>query len=311
MASRTILALLLVVCLSATLLASGGVARHGGDPTDFTVTPDNRDPNATSVEYRLSAKLVDSFDDDAPHVRPETISFRIPGATLDTCEAGTLEPENFRLNISEFTQDGYQNETLEVNGTSWNGDQVDFTIPIPDNEADQPILHENDKLELVLEDCVENPASADWYQAFVQVDGETRQGREVGFTDSSHYFGICEGCESDADAESELGRPPSATPTPTPTPTPDQSTPAPTATPTETATPGETPFPSTPTPSATATPEPTATATATPGGGNGGNGGGPTLPSVDLEGLGVSPLVIVGVVALISIGIAGLGVRKL
>lgn len=310
MASRTILALLFAFALSAALFAGVGVSSHGGDPTDFTVTPDNRDPNATDVRYELTAKLTDSFDDSAPHVEPEHIIFEVQGATIDGCApSGVFDSGSFALRVNHSGPGGYNRSTLTLANQTWEGNAVEFYM---DPNDDQHVIHQDDKLELVLQGCAVNPSTADWYQAFVQVDGDTRQGREVGFVDSSHYFGICEGCESDEDAESELGRPPSATPTPTPEPTPEPSTPQPTPT----DTPAGTPFPSTPEPTSTdsPTPEPTASATPTSNGGNGGNGGGgggPSLPSIDLEGLGVSPLVVVGVVAIVSIAIAGLGVRKL
>jgi cell division septation protein DedD len=301
--------LLVAVCLAVSLLPAGAVASHGDTPTDFTTTPNDRTPNATGATYLLSAELTDTVDRSPTVEYPDRIAFQIEEANLNDCEGGLTS--NYRLGVNQSTESGYQFQAYEVQSATWDGSAVEFQF----DTQDQPAYRQGDKLELELQGCVENAGSEGWYQSVVVVEGKSRTDRNISFADESHYFGLCESCESDADAREELGPPPSE-PTPTPEPTPT-ATPQPTAT----ATPQPTPTPTeTPRPTATATPRPTqtSTATATPtetptetptvtDSGDGPNGNPPSARTV----FGVDPLAVVGGVAVVSIGLAALGARRL
>ena len=131
-----------------------------------------------------------------------------------------------------------------------------------------------DVIRLELDECVTNPGEAGWYQAEVVVEGKAfGSDEQVSVSESSHYFAICEGCDNESAAREELGPPPSQQSESTPTPTP-------TPTPTEAS-----------------------------------SGGGPfggVEPFGGGEGpLGVDPLVVVGLVAAVSIGVAVFGATRL
>jgi hypothetical protein len=315
MKHETTLALLLVVVCSLWLLPAGVDATHGGSPTDFTTTPSDRTPGANETTYLLSAELTEKFDSSPSLAYPDRIVFQIEGANLNDCEPFGLEQESYRLGVNKSTESGYQFQAYEVQGVTWDGKAVEFQF----DTEDQPNYGQGDKLELELQGCVGNADSEGWYQSSVLVEGKSRGDRNVSFTDQSHYFGLCEGCESDDDARQELGPAPSdSTPTPESTPEPtDTPTPEPTAAPTPTPEPTAA-LTATPEPTATATAQPTATeqptATATPEDTrtpteteSGPNSDPPSASTV----FGVDPLAVVGAVAVVSIALAVLGARRL
>jgi hypothetical protein len=251
--------------------------------------------------------VTEKFDDSPALAYPDRIVFQIEGANLNNCEPFGLEQENYRLGVNKSTQSGHEFQAYEVQDATWDGSAVEFQF----DTEDQPNYGLDDKLELELQGCVSNADSEGWYQSAVLVDGKSRTNRNVSFTDQSHYFGLCEGCESDDDARQELGPAPSEptpTPEPTPTATPEPTataTPQPTAAPTATPeqTPTATPQP-TPTTTATVTAEPTEPPTESE---SGPNSGPPSATTV----FGVDPLAIVGGVAVVSIALAALGTRRL
>jgi len=309
MKHESTLALLLVVVCSLWLLPAGVGANHGSSPTDFTTTPSDRTPGANGTTYLLSAELTEKFDSSPSLAYPDRIVFQIEGANLNDCEPFGLEQESYRLGVNKSTESGYQFQAYEVQGATWDGNAVEFQF----DTEDQPNYGQGDKLELGLQGCVGNADSEGWYQSAVLVEGKSRGDRNVSFTDQSHYFGLCEGCESDDDARQELGPAPSD-PTPTPEPTPTAtSEPTDTPTPEPTAAPTTTPEPTatataqptaTEQPTATATPEDTRTPTETE---SGPNSDPPSASTV----FGVDPLAVVGAVAVVSIALAVLGARRL
>jgi len=308
MKHETTLALLLVVVCSLWLLPAGVGANHGGSPTDFTTTPSDRTPGASGTTYVLSAELTDTVDRSPTIEYPEEVVFQIADANLNECE-GDITGDNYRLGVNQSTESGYQFQAYEVQSATWDGSAVQFRF----DTEDQPEYGQDDKLELELEGCVGNADSEGWYQSAVRVEGKSPTGRNISFTDQSHYFGLCEGCESDDDARQELGPAPSD-PTPTPEPTPTAtSEPTDTPTPEPTAAPTTTPEPTatataqptaTEQPTATATPEDTRTPTETE---SGPNSDPPSASTV----FGVDPLAVVGAVAVVSIALAVLGARRL
>ena len=306
---RTIAALALLVGCSVLLVAaSPGVASHDPEQVDATVSPGSHDTAARDVGYELRAEWTAETIDHAPRfTRPERIAVRIGGANLEGCESSSPLGTNYELGVNRSTEDGYRYEAYDPGDPTWDGDTVVF----PFDSDDQPDYGEGDVLELRLDSCVANADEDDWYVAALEVDGKSPNGRNVSFSAASHYYGICDGCESDADARESMGSPPSEsdeTPTPSPTPT---ATPTPTETPTETATPTATPTETpaaTQTPTATEAPPETPTATETVDGDRG--DGGPGEPRA-AEVFGLDPLVLVGVVAAISVALAALGARRL
>ncbi|WP_336136609.1 hypothetical protein [Natronomonas amylolytica] len=305
--------LVALCCLSVAALAGGASAGHGSDNTNFTASPEDRDPGASNVSYSFNVELTDTIDRHPAIARPERMVFALPEATLETCEGedGTFtSTTHYELYVKQATEDGYQRVDYEVDAVGWDGDAVEFRFDYSEND-DPPEYAIDDVLVLELDSCVVNPDTEDWYQAAVYAEGKSRTGDNVTFgPTASHYFAICEGCESDADGERRLGRPPSATPTPTATPTATPTlTPSPSPTATETAT-------ATPAPTATPTATPTPTATATPADHNEEQTSTETddrenEPPIDPDVFGMGPFAVVGAVAGLSITLAALGARKL
>ena len=309
MHARTLAALALLAGFLAGVLLVGVLpgpagASHGYDEVNVTVHPGDHDTGAEEVDYELTAEWTASTIEHAPRFSYlERVAVKMDGTSLEGCESGgVFAPENYVLGVNQSTEDGHQFREYDPDGVTWDGDSVAFTF----EDDDQPSYGEDDVLELRLESCVANADEDDWYRAAVQVDGRSPNDREVGFGELSHWYGICDGCESDDDARDAMGDPPSE-PDPTSTPTP---------TATATATP-------TPTGTATATPQPTATATdtsgptATPtptetdGEGTQGSGDDDGRDPAEAEVFGMNPLAIVAVVAVVSIGLAALGARRL
>lgn len=311
MIRRTTAALTLLVLagLAVALLAAPAAASHGESQANFTVDPGSHDTGAQEVGYELDVELTDTVDRAPTIAYPDRIAFVIQGATLSGCSSdGFWSGANYELGVNQSTTDGYQYQSYTVGSVGWEDNVVVFTFDDSDN-GDQPNYGQDDILELTLDSCVTNPSEDDWYLAGVNVTGGSRTDRTVTFdrTVPSHYFGICDGCQSDADARESMGNPPSE-PTPTPTPT---ATPTPTETPTPTAT--DTPYPTaqpTPTDAPDPTETPTATPTATDDTGSG-DGQPTTRDPADAEVFGMNPLAVVGIVAVVSLGLAALGARRL
>lgn len=246
MKPRTTAALALPVLAAASLalLAAPAAASHGEQQADFTVDPDSHDTGAEDVSYELTVELTDPVDRAPTIAYPDRIVFAVEGANLDACESGGLfGGTNCELGVNQSTADGSQFQPHAVGDVTWDGDAVAFTFDDSD-DGDQPNYGQGDSLELRLDSCVANADGEGWYLAGVNVTGGSRTDRTVTFGRlvPAHYFGICVGCRSDADARESMGAPPSEqTPNPTATPTPTVTeTPTPTGPqlPTETSTPG-------------------------------------------------------------------------
>ncbi len=301
---------LVVVALAATAaaVAPGGVAaNHGVDSVDYAVTPGDPAPGAEEVNYVFGARLVDNFGDERSGIEePTRVVFSFAG-DVSGCESEVGILDSFTLTN---TNNNDQQEEMDAEASFSDG-TAEFDVSNPEEHP----YTVNDLLRLELEGCVTNPGEKGWYQADLVVEGKAfGSDEQVTLSSTSHYVPVCEGCDDGSTAREELGPPPSqqsettATPTPTPTPTPSP-TPTPTPTPTEassdsTPTPTSTPFPTptqTPTPSPTPTPTPTEAssgdALGDPFGGEG--------P------LGVDPLVVVGLVAAVSMGVAAFGATRL
>lgn len=305
----TAILILLVGCLGVGVLAAPAAASHGPDTANVTVYPDDHDTGAEDVSYELHAELIDKFDDNAPAFDyPDYVLVHLPETNNEGCAAFGLESENYAIGVNQSTSDGREYTEYNAVTADWEAaeDAVNFTF----DEDDQPTWGQGDRLEVRLDSCVVNADEDDWYLGAIEVAGKTRTGRDVGLAEASHYYGICGGCESDADAREAMGAPPSeqsgaATPTATPEPTPEPTATA-TPTPTGTTTPTETPAPDeTPTPAETATPTETATADA------GGRDGGSTPDPAEADVFGLDPLVVVGAVAALSVALAAFGARRL
>lgn len=315
MDSRTIAALfLLVVALALGGLAMSAAASHGDDNTNFTVTPENRDPGASEVTYTLEMKWTDTATGNAAMEDIDNATFVIQNTNIENCaEGGLVGGPPYTL----LLDDGSETQELSVQSSQWDGNAVEFVL-----EEDSPRFRVGYTLILELDGCVVNGDDEGWFQAFGVVEGPAvTEGQSVALDGSSHYFGICEGCESDDDAREELGSPPSeqeSTPTPmaTATPEPDDT---PTATETESAAPGPT---ETSEPVSTPGDMPTPTDADTPGATDtptetdddevaGDESSGASAAPGDVQVFGMDPLAVVGVVALLSIALAGIGARKL
>ena len=298
MDTNTALALVAALVLLGAFVPGSTVASHDDDSTEFRVTPDNRDTEASDVRYTHEVTLTENFGDGRSGIEePTSIEFSTTGVDVGGCAAAV-----------DVTSGSY---TLEIDGTeldpdeeSFDGGTASFSIEDPG-----PDYRVGETLVLELEDCVTNPSAEGWYQTDVVVEGKAfGSDEQVRLEATSHYFAICDGCENDSDARSELGPPPSeptAEPTPTPTATP---TPTPTATPEPTpeptAIPDDEPSPTAgddPTPEPTPTPDDDPTASLTP----------TTTPGDRETVFGTDPMVIVGVVAAVSIGIAVFGATRL
>ena len=309
MVTRTIGVLVLLAgCLAVGVGAAPAAASHGTDTADVTVDPGTHDTGAEGVTYDVEAELVDMFD-DAPTLKyPDYIVVQLSETDLEDCEEFGFE-NNYRIGVNRSTDDGWEYTEYSGVSPSWGGDAVNFTF----DDDDQPNYGQGDRLEVTFDSCVANADEDDWYLGAIQVQGKSRTDRDVGFTEASHYYGVCDGCESDADAREAMGNPPSepeATPTPAATATPE---PTETAAPTATES-GSDPATATPTATATRTPEPTATATPerTPTETATADAGGGTTPDpVEADVFGVDPLVVVAVVAALSVALAAFGARRL
>jgi len=315
MRSRTTAVLaLLAVGLAVAPFAAPAAASHGYDTANVTVDPGTHDAGAQEVSYELEAVL-EAKADNAPDIRAERVAVQLGGTTIDGCEAGTLATENFELGVNHTNGSDPQFDEYAVDSVGWDGNAVEFVM---DENREQPNYGLEDTLILRLDSCVTNGDDGDWYLGALQVEGKSATDRNVNFSEASHYYGLCDGCESDEEAREELGNPPSE-PEQTPTPTPTETatpTPTETATPTATPTATDTPGGDTPEPTPTATPTttdissddapgPTTEETA------GGDGQGLSREPAEAEVLGIDPLVLVGVVAAVSVGLAALGARRL
>ena len=298
MDTDTALVLVAALVLLGAFTPGSAVASHGDDSTEFRVTPDNRDTEASDVRYAHEVTLTDNFGNGQSGIEePTSIQFSTTGVDVGGCEAAApLASGSYTLRVG--------GEEFSPDEESFDGGTASFSIEEP-----EPDYRVGETLVLELEDCVTNPSAEGWYQTDVVVEGKAfGSDEQVRLEATSHYFAICDGCENDSDARSELGPPPSE-PTATPTPTPT-ATPTPTPTPTPEPTPEPTPIPDdepTPTAGDDPTPEPTPTPdddpTASPT---------PTTTPGDRETVfGTDPMVIVGVVAAVSIGIAVFGATRL
>ena len=295
MNSDIVLVLVATLVLVGAFVPGSAVASHGDESTDYRITPDNRDTDASEVRYTHEVALTENFDDGRSGIEePTSIEFSTSGANVEGCEAPVgVTSGSYTLRVG--------NEEFSPDEESFEGGTASFGIDDP-----EPDYRVGETLVLELEDCVTNPSSEGWYQADVVVEGKAfGSDEQVRLEATSHYFAICDGCENDSDARSELGPPPSestATPTPTPTPTATPTpTPEPTPTPDDddpTPTAGDDPTP-TPTPDDDPTPTESETPTAT------------TAPDDGETVFGTDPMVIVGVVAAVSIGIAVFGATRL
>lgn len=301
---RTIAALaLLLGCLAVGLVATPAAAEHGDDNTNFTVHPGDRDTGATEATYRLELEWTAPATGNAGMDDVDRVEFLVQNVDIESCGDGGFFGAPYTLSLD----DGSETQELDVADSGWDGNAVAFAL-----EDGSPQFRVDHTLVLELDGCVTNGDEEGWYQAAGLVEGPAvTEGQNVTLEGTTHYFAICDGCESEADARDRLGRPPSE-PEPTPMPT-ATATATPTETPTATAAPTET-VTATPTATATetATPTPTATdiPTETEGTADGQQDGGFREPS-EAEVFGLDPLVLVGVVAVVSIGLAAMGVRRL
>jgi len=259
-------------------------ASHDHEYTDFETTPGDRTPGADGVDYRLAVEVTGAFDGHESVEQPEQVLFAVNGTDLEPCAEGGEPFAELPHSLYVERADGGR-APLAVDGVVWDDDAALFGL----SNGDQPAIGVGDTLVLELEGCVDGPDDRGWYRALVNAEGEAPDGETTRIDAFSHYFGVCEGCESDGDAREELGTPPSepdatltptatltATPTPTATPT---AAPTPTATPTATRT-------AAPTPTATRSPSPTDPAVGTTEGSPAETG---TTPSVG-DGAGFPPL---------------------
>ncbi len=236
-----------VVCLLVGAVAVAGVAAasHDHGYTDFETTPGDRTPGAGAVDYRLAVEVTDEFDGHESLERPERILFAVEGTDLEPCAEGRTAfadlPHSLYVDRPETGR-----ASLDVEGVAWDGDAALFGL----SDGEQPAVETGDTLVLELDGCVAGPDTRGWYRSLVDVEGETPDGESASIDAFSHYFGVCEGCGSRADAGDALGPPPSE-----PDPTPNSTT-----TPTSASTTTPTPTPTAPTPTVT----PTVTSTLTP-----------------------------------------------
>jgi cell division septation protein DedD len=309
---RTTAALLVAVLLAAMLLVGGAAALHEDDQTNFRTVPDDRDPGDSGVSYDGAAVLEDQIERSPELTYPEKITIEIGGTELERCErdGGAFGggEVNYTIGVNDTSSDNPQFQSYQsITAVTWNDDEVTFEF---EANEDQPAYGQDDRLVFQLDGCVVNPDEEGWYQATITAEGKSPTDRDIGFTTDSHWFGICTDCDSDREAQEELGNPPSV-PEDTPTPTPDD-TPTATPTPTPTPTPDDTPTATpTPTPDDTPTATPTPTPTPTPESGGSGSDEVTTPAPGNAEFFGMDPLAIVGVVAVVAIGLAGLGARRL
>ena len=279
-----------VVVAVSGLVPGAIVAEHGADSTDFTVSTDDPAPNASEVSYVLDVELTDNFGDSRSGIDNVTeATFTLESGDVSGCSGTPVLGDSATLSI--VTADGQESEFEEYEG-SFSGGTADFDVSSTSND-----YVVNSILRLELDGCVDNPSTAGWYQADVVVSGEAfGSDEQVTLEATSHYFPICENCDNESAARDELGPPPSE-PTPTPTATP-------TATPEPTPTPTEEPEP-TPTQPDDDDPGSTPTPTDEPDGGDDGDGG------ADEQVFGMDPLVVVGIVGAVSVGIAVFGATRL
>lgn len=294
------LTLLALAVLAGAVLAPPAAASHGDDNTNFTVYPGDREPGASDATYRLELEWTAPATGNAGMDDVDTVEFAVQNVNIEACGESDVFGTPYTLSVD----DGEEVQELDVTDSTWEGNAVAFAI------ADgSPRFRVGHTVILELDGCVQNGDEEDWFQAAGKVEGPAiTEGQDVTLEGISHYFGVCEGCESDADARESLGDPPSEpTPTPTPTATPAATD---TPTPTRTASPATSPPPTrTETPDPTATP--TDTPTATTADGDTGDGQPTTRDPADAEVLGLSPMAVVGVVAVVSLALAALGARRL
>ena len=253
-ASRRVCAVVACLLVGVAAGPAAVAASHDHGYTDFETTPGDRTPGADGVDYRLAVEVTDEFDGHESVEQPERVLFAVDGTALEPCAEGGEPFAEFPHSLYVERADGSR-APLVVDGVVWDDDAALFGL----SDDDQPAIGVGDTLVLELEGCVDGPDDRGWYRALVNAEGEAPDGETTRIDAFSHYFGVCEGCESDGDAREELGAPPSesdATPTPTTAPTASPTpTTMPTAIPTSTAT---------PTATRTATPPPTATRSPSP-----------------------------------------------
>lgn len=302
-ATTVVLAVLTVAMLTSSVLPAAVLASHEPDNTDYTIDPDDRTPGASEVTYVYEVVLTDNFGDgNSGFDEPTDITFSIPETNVGNCSGSLPGGVDNSYTLTVTNSSSNSQESFDVDEASLSGGTADFDINDPDQEW---LVGET--LRLSLGSCVNNPGSADWYQGSLTVEGEAFDGDQVSLDANSHYFYICD-CENEQEARDQLGAPPSEqtptpedTPTPSPTPTPTEE---PTLTPTEpeddepTPTPTDEPTPTPTQPDDEPTPTPTqaTTETDTPDQG---------------EFFGLDPILVVGVVAAISIGLAAFGATRL
>jgi cell division septation protein DedD len=286
----------LVALVGAAVVASGLVpgaivAEHGADSTDFTVSTDSSAENASEVTYVFDVQLTDDFGDANSGFSEVTgATFTIPAGSVGGCQDAPVENlQDYSLTV---TESGGQ-ESFENVEATFEGGTASFDIG--DGDADYRV---NEKLVLELDACVTNPEERNWYQADVLVEGKSfGDGQDISLGAASHYYPICEGCDNESSARDELGAKPSEptpTPTPEPTPTPTPVDPDDDPTPTPTEEPASTPTEPDDDSTSTPTDDPTET----------GGGAGQRV-------FGMDPLVVVGFVGAVSVGIAVFGATRL
>jgi cell division septation protein DedD len=306
----TLVALLLIVLGFSALFSVATTADHGDENTNFTITPENRNPSATDVSHEYRVEWTDVSTGNAGMDDIDTVTVVVPEFVIEGCESGGFLGSSYSL----FVDRGDSTESLSVASETWDGDAVEFELESDSPDSPFRVGH---AVVLQLGGCVENAANEGWYQAAAAIEGPAvTEGQNVTLQGTSHYFGICEGCSNDTEAREELGAPPSE-PTPTKTTMPT-STPTATATSTPMATQTPEPTPivtptSTSMPESTPTRTPESTSTDTPGptttsGSGGDNSENPPSASTVF---GVDPLAVVGAVAVVSIALAVLGARRL
>ena len=300
------LAGLAVVVLTAGALPAGVLAGHGSENTDYTVATSEPAPGAQDVSYTHRVELTDNLDNGKSGFKNVSkVTFSSHAGDIAPCEGqvpGDLDAA-YNLSVTESTDSGTAQKEFSYESVSFSSNSATFNI----DDSSSLDYKVGEVLRLDLDTCVTNPESEGWYQVDVTVRGSAfSSGESIQLSTTSHYYPICENCDNESAARAELGPPPSeSTPTPTATPTPTQ-TPSPTATPTP-------PDQDEPTQTATEPPDDDETATEPPDS----DESTPTATATATDGadqetvLGVDPMVVVGVVAAVSIGIAVFGATRL
>jgi len=293
----------------AVLAFSGAAAANHDGSGNFTVDlpdPEDHEPGNRNASANFFIVNTEQFDvlTDIEATYPEGVPSRCYNS--DTRVFGIDRGNTYSGTGTDESAIPYAKDTDRTRHTVlmefYNESDVEPSINLDDG----------DQFVVSVETCVWHPQDPGWYQLSGSITGRTTGGQMESVSFDSHYFYICE-CDNENEARSELGPPPSertptatatptstATATPTPTQTPTATaTPTPTATPSTTSTPTATPSTTeelTPTDAATATRTSTATAEAT----DDQNPAEVTRTVNDGPGFGL----IVGLIALVGVGIA-------